>query len=223
MSYTSYGNVRVATLSLWMPLLGLWTAQVGMATGDTLPATGTLQHGNLALAGAVYRQATIGGQTTALLVGGFGGWGNALSPRGYNSPFGVFLSTIVNDAAVECGEQAAVVTDQIVGTFWARPTSRQGVCRGGDVLRAVAGPSWWVNSAGVVQVGPRTGTTITSDFDVEEWDGGAGIMTVGTEDIASWVPANSFSNAFVKTPQTISAVRHTVDRNGMARVRVVVT
>jgi hypothetical protein len=223
MSYTSYANVRVATMSLWVPLLGLWTAQVGMATGDTLPSTGTLQHGNLSLAGAVYRQATIGGQTTALLVGGFGGWGKAVVPRGYNSPFGVFLSTVVNDAAVECGEQVAVVTDRVVGTFWARPTTRQGVCQGGDVLRSAAGSLWWINSAGVVQVGPRTGTAITSDFTVIDWDGGAGVLTVATEDIASWTPSNTFSSAFVSPTQTVAAVRHIVDHDGMGRTRVVVT
>lgn len=215
--YSSFAGVRVTAMSLWWPLLGLWTADVSMAVGDTLPTSGTLQHGNLSLQGAVYRQGSLGGVTRARLVGGAGGWGTVVQARGYQAAFGVLLSQVLNDVAIECGERIAVQSDRVIGTAWSRP---QGP--GGNVLRAAAGPLWWVDASGVVQVGPRTSAPIQTPFDALDWDGGAGIVTVSSDDVASWVPGNTFSSALMQPMQTIAAVRHVVDNEGVARMRILV-
>ena len=218
MSYqTTFASTPVSRLSLSIPYTGLWTAGVTMTTDATLPKTATLQHGNLSLTGSVYRQATRWGQTQALLVGGFGGWSGMLAKRGYSLPFGVLLSTVLGDAALELGEQVAVAADTAVGAYYTRPAMT-----GGELLRQAAGTAWYVDPAsGVVQVGPRTSPAIQSRFDALEWDAASGVVTVATDDAASWQPGATFANTLVQQ-QTISSVRHYVKENGAARMRVMV-
>jgi hypothetical protein len=215
--YDSYGGIPVQRLDLSIPQLGLWVADVSMVTSQPAPPTGTLIHGNLMLRGAVYRSASFGGVTSARLVGGFGGWSKPVAARGYSLPFGIMLSLVLGDVALEVGEQIAVLSDTSLGPFWNRRAGSAG-----SALRAVAGSSWWVNGAGIVQVGQRPSTAVTSAWQTDDWDGGAGILTIATEDPASWQPGATFSSATVQPAQTVSFVRHTVE-NGIGRMRVMVT
>lgn len=223
MSYASFAGIPVTMMSLAIPLVGLWTADVSFSLPVPAPPVGPLAIGNLALQGAVYRQATFGGVTTARLVGGTGGWSRRVGPRGYSLPFGIPLTLVLADVAAEVLEPPPVViVPTIVGNFWARPADKSGTAPAGRVLRAAAGPSWWVSSAGIVQVGPRAPLPVASPFQTSEWDGGAGILTVATEDPASWQPGNLFASPQITAPQTISMVRHTIDRKGKGRMRVMV-
>ncbi len=215
--YTYFAGIRVVTMSLSLPLIGLWTADVAMATDASLPSTGTLTHGNLSLAGAVYRQGTLGGQTRARLVAGRGGWSMIVPARGYQSPFGVLVSLVLNELAAEIGETVAVSSDGSLGNWWHRPATRAGA-----VLRAAAGASWWADATGTMQVGPRAGGSVTTPFQVTAWDGAGGILDIAADDVASWQPGVSFSSPLV--PQlTASSVRHTVTNDGTARMRVMVS
>ena len=215
--YSSYAGFPISHLSLAIPFTGLWTARISLASGDKCPATGPMVHGNLMLLGAVYRQATRWGLTEALLVGGFGGWSGQLPVQGYSLPFGLMLSTVLTDAAIALGEQVAVLADAPVGAYYTRPAMT-----GGELLRQAAGTAWWVDPAtGIVQVGPRPSAQISSAFDAIEWDAASGILTIATDDPASWQPGAQFSSALVSTPQTVSSVRHTV-HDGKARMRVMV-
>lgn len=214
--YTSYAGSRVIAMSLSLKLYGLWTAEITVATGGALPTTGQLAHGNMTLQGAVYRQGTLGGTTRALLVGGFGGWSKQVQERGYQLISGVLISLVLSELAAEVGEQVAVTSDGSLGNWWTRPAARAGA-----VLRAAAGPLWWVDASGVVQVGPRPGGSVATPFQPEEWDGGAGVLTIASDDVASWQPGVTFSSALVPQ-QTVSAVRHVVGNDGRARMRVMV-
>lgn len=215
-NYSSYAGSRIVEMSLSLRLYGLWTAEIAVATGNALPSTGQLTHGNLTLRGAVYRQGTLGGTTRALLVGGFGGWSKAVPERGYQLLSGVLLSLVLSELAAEVGEQVAVTADGSLGNWWTRPATRAGA-----VLRAAAGPLWWVDASGVVQVGPRPGGSVTTPFQPQAWDGGAGVLTISSDDVASWQPGVTFSNVLVPQ-QTVSAVRHVVGNDGRARMRVMV-
>lgn len=220
MSYTSYAAIPVTDMNLMIPLVGLWVADIKMASALPAPAIGPLVLGNLILAGAVWRSATFGGVTSARIVGGFGGWSRSVSPRGYSLPFGIPLSMILSDVAIEVGEPpCAVVPDRIVGTSWARPP---GPITAGGVLRYVAGPSWYVGASGTVTVGPRVPSVITSAWQAIAWDGAEGIMTVATEDPASWQPGATFASPFVTVPQTVAMVRHMSDNAGVGRMRIMV-
>lgn len=215
--YASFAGVRMVAMSLSLPLVGIWTADVAMATDAALPVTGQLVFGNLTLQGSVYRQGALGGQTRARLAGGFGGWSKSVAPRGYSLPSGILRSLVLRDVALEVGEQVSVVTDGSIGNFWTRPAGRAG-----NTLRAAAGASWWVDGSGVMQVAPRTGGAVLTPFQAEEWDGGAGILTIAADDVASWQPGVTFASATVPR-QTVSSVRHVLTNDGRARMRVMVS
>lgn len=201
---------------LGIPLLGAWVADVVLALPNVLPSSVTLTLGNLKLAGAVYRQAQFAGQTTARLVGGAGGWSQAVQSRAYNNPAGVLVSTVLSDAATEVGESVVVATDSSLGTFFVRFADKAS-----RVLGDLAGPLWWVDSSGVTHVGSRPGGSIGTPFQVINFDGARGIATVATEDPASWLPGTTFSNNVLST-QTIASVRHELAGDGVARMQVTV-
>lgn len=224
MSYVSFAGIPITTLSWAIPLVGLWTADIAFSLPVPAPPVGPLQLGNLAMQGAVYRQATFGGVTMARLVGGFGGWSRRVGPRAYSLPFGIPLATVLADVAIEVLEPPPVVAlPTIVGNYWARPADSSGTAPAGRVLRAAAGPTWYVNPAGVVQVGPRLPAPIVTPFQASHWDGASGTLTIATEDPASWTPGGVFAAPQITSPQTVALVRHTVDTKGVGRMRVMVS
>lgn len=215
----SFAGFPASSMSLWVPLVGLWVADVTLVAGVPLPPFGPLVHGNMALIGGVYRSATFGGQTTARIAGGFGGWSRSIPARGYSLPFGVTRSIVIADAAAECGEPPAlVVNDTVLGQFWTCKKETAGMR-----VRTVAGSSWWVNPAGILVVGPRDPSPIITPWQQIEWDGASGVLEIATNDPASWQPGRKFASPLVTSPQTVSAVRHIVSSNGRSRMRVMVS
>jgi hypothetical protein len=217
--FANVSGQRVVSMSLGMPKLGAWVADVVLAAPQPLPSGPlTLVLGNLSLSGAVYRQDAFAGLVNARLVAGAAGWSNTVQPRGYNNPAGVLLSTVLGDAALEVGEQVNVMTDGVVGR---RAFGReQGPAS--DLLRAYALPLWWIDSHGVTQVGPRPSPTVRTSFEVEQYDGGRGELLISTEDYASWLPGAQFNVPTISSTQTLACVRHVVSNDGRARMHVLV-
>jgi hypothetical protein len=216
---SNWGEVsgtRIVRASLGLPLLGAWVADVALASDVALPKAITLTIGNLTLAGAVYRQAQFAGRTTAVLVAGANGWSSPVEARAYNNPGGVLLSQVLSDAATEVGERVEVAADGPVGNFFWRFADRAS-----RVLRALAGPEWWIDDTGTTQVGPRTGSAVASSFQVISFDGAAGLAEVSSEDPASWLPGATFSTPAL-SQQTVASVRHELSPNGRARLLVMV-
>jgi hypothetical protein len=224
MSYASFAGIPITSLSWAIPLVGLWTADVQCSLPVPLPAVGPMTIGNLTMQGSVYRQATFGGVTSARLVAGFGGWSKRVGPRGYSLPFGIPLTTVLGDVAIEVQEPPpVVVVPTFVGNFWARPADSSGTAPAGRVLRAAAGPTWYASPSGVVQVGPRLPQPIVTPFQATDWDGASGTLTIATEDPASWVPGAVFASPQITNPQTVAFARHFVDHAGVGRLRVMVS
>lgn len=214
--YASLGGQRIIEGEILIPLVGMVEADVVLALPDTIPQQPTITWGNLSLKAAVVRMASFSGSRSARLVGGFGGWRTTLEPRAWQN---VSVSQVLSSTAAECGEKVAVppAFDRSLSSYF-----RTGNATAGQVLFALAGPNWYVDGAGVTNVGPRPSVTIGSQFDVLSYSGGKGLFEVGTEDPASWLPGNVFSTPVVTTPQTISAVRLRMVREGTVRLHVLV-
>jgi len=216
--FVNVSGQQVVTMNLAIPLYGLWVADVVLALATPLPSTSvTIALGNLSLVGAVYRQFAFAGSVGARLVGGAGGWAQPVQARGYNNPSGVLLSMVVGDAARDVGESVIVAADQTLGNFYARFADKAS-----RVLAAVAGPLWWVDSAGVTHVGPRPTGAVKSEFVAEQFHGHTGELVIATEDYASWLPGVTFTNSTVGT-QTVACVRHDVTGNGESKMKVLVS
>ena len=214
--FASIAGVRIVSGSLAIPLFGLWAADLSLATTDNVPANATVAIGNMSLVGHVYRQAQFGGERKVRVVAGFGGWRQPLPARHYQLSGGIKLSLVLRDAALEVGEQINIPNDSTIGSDYVReaaPASR--------VLRQLAGPDWYVDPTGVTQIRPWPTTQVTSDYTIESRDGGAGLVVVATEDLASWLPGSTFSNQFTNNATvTNRGVRFRFDDGGTLRLEV---
>ena len=214
-------GARIISGTLSMPVYGAWVADVIVQSTSPLPSSVAVTIGNLNLIGSVYRQATFAGRTEARLVAGAGGWSKSVEARGYDNPGGVPAQQVLSDAATEVGESVAGAIGTVGAQFVRMGDSPQMPGKAGRVLRSVAGTQWWIDSAGVTQIGVRPSGSVSSAFTVLSFQGAHGDLLIATEDPASWAPGATFSSATV-TQQTISSVRHEFRDDGVARLHVMV-
>jgi len=198
--YSSANGRRLVKLSLTMAAFGSWVADVTLAEAEQLQPSVQLVASNLELRGTVIRQDAFAGQREARVVGGAGGWRKQVSSRSYRQPGGLPLSTVLRDAAIEVGETVHIGTDRTIGTDYVReraPASR--------VLRHLVGRAWWIDAAGVTQLGARPSTQVKTEFAVVRYSADVGLLVIATEDLASWLPGATFSNALVTTAKTVAS------------------
>lgn len=213
MSYATANGVRIVAASVGIPLVGAWTADLTLERPDTLVAPVTVAIGNLTLVGAPYRQGAFAGQQRARLVAGAAGWMKPVPPQGYASPSQVRLSTVLRDAASVVGEQVGSFPDRPLGMFYTRASAPAAY-----LLRDLVDGLWYVDGAGVTQVGQRPSSAISSPFTVQSFDPATGLYEIATEDLASWLPGASFSGP--TAAGTVSWTRIAVGQDGTLRLLV---
>ncbi len=217
--WANLSGVRIVSGTVTLPYYRLWSADVVLALTDSVAAGGaqvTLTLGDLSLVGTIVRAASFSGSRSARIVGGYGGWRKTVPARSYSNAAGVALSLVLRDLALDAGEQVNIAADASIGTAYARqPAQAQ------RVLEQFAPCGWWVDAAGVTQVGARASSPIASAFDVVSYSGGKGTFTIATEVLADWVPGRTFTAPTVTTGPTIAAVIHTIEGSGKARTEAV--
>jgi len=218
MDFASLSGERVISASICVPYWGAWVADVVLATTATVSGLCTLTAGHLSLTGYAVRAASFTGARGVRLVGGYGGWRNAVTARAYANPGGIRASTVLGDAAIEVGEKVSIASDSTIGNFYVRPAASASV-----VLRHVAGSLWWIDASGTTQIGPRQSTPITSDLTVVSYSGAEGRFILATEDLAAVVPGRTFTAPTVPQAVTISGVIHELGNDGTARTTVLAT
>lgn len=213
--FASLAGRRVVSGRITIPYYGIWVADVILSVADTIPTQTTLTVADLTLQCAIYRQISFAGSRSARVVGGFGGWRQQVPAQGYQT--GVLLSTVLRDAATAVGEKIKVTTDKTLPAFTreAAPASR--------LLRLLAGPTWYVDSAGTTQVGPRATSTVTSPFNVTDWSGGKGRFRVASEKLTDWQPGATFSTPVINTMQTVGMTEIEMTNDGQLRLTVLTT
>jgi len=212
--FATLNGIDIVSGSLAIPLVGMWTADVSIATDD--PETGpcTIVLGNLTLHGTVYRADPFAGQTRARVVGGAAGWRKKLPAKPYGNPSGVNLSMVLNDVARECGETVSLPNDTSVGPFYARPNDLASF-----TLRTFC-PAWYVDTAGVTQIGSWPTVTVASTFTAINQSPDEGVIEIATEDYASWLPGASFSSDTLDgTFQSYGSI-YTFGSDGVFRLQV---
>lgn len=215
-AFASLGGVRVTAGTIALPLYGIWSGDVTLATNDPVKDDAAFVLGNLTMQGHVYRQAQQGGTRICRVVGGFGGWRKNVKARQYaNKSSGVMLGMILKDAATEVGEKVNVPNDAPVGPMFVRKNAPAS-----DVLRQAAGPNWYMDAKGTVQVAAWPTKAIGSAFTVQSQDGARGLVTVATEDYAGWTPASTFTSPFLNGTFTVGGLLFKFDADGQARLEV---
>jgi hypothetical protein len=183
--YTAVNGNRVSTLRLRVANVGPWFAEVDFEQEPELDGAVTITVGDtLSLQGTISPEAsgTFGLQRKVRIVAGGGGWGQALKPKNYHNDAGVKARSIAEDAAREVGEQLGgfVPAAERVGADYVRNRAVASA-----VLEEVigAGVPWWVDFAGVTQVGPRAAAELDpADYEVLAFDPRARLVTLGVDD-----------------------------------------
>ena len=215
-AYATANGTRIVTASIGIPLVGAWVADVMLEEPTTLKAPVALVVGNLTLTGTPYRQGAFAGQERARLVAGGAGWMKSTPAQAYANPAGVRLSTVLRDAAALVGEQVAIAADRPLGAFFTRANEPAAY-----LLRELVDGAWYIDGAGVTQIGQRPTPVITSPFTVQDFDPGTGMYEIATEDLASWLPGASFSGPTASG--TIAWTRLEVSNSGTLRLHVLGT
>lgn len=213
--FSSFAGARVAGGTLTIPLYGMWSADMLIALDDAVPDTGPLVIGNLTFAGFVYRQALYGGSRLLRIIGGFGGWRKVVPGQQYSLSSGVRASLLMADVAKLVGERVNVPNDQVVGASFTRAEGPASL-----LLSELAGASWYIDAAGVTQLAPWPTAPIRSLYDVIDYDGARGCVTIATEDYAEWLPGKTFQSPFFDGTLTACGVEMRVHDDGVARVEV---
>ena len=218
MSALTINGLPVAIAAFTRSIYGTWTADVVMPSDAAIASPCTMVIGDMTVSGAVVRQAGFNGDRSARIVGGRGGWRTELPPKGYSHAAGVKLSTIVGDAARECGESIVVASDRTIGSHWARERAKAE-----RVIHFLLDGQWWVDNEGVTQTKDRDASIIAAPFTVINYIGSRGLFEIATESISSWQPGRTFTAPGIVGVQTISSVTIDVGNDGKLRLHVMNT
>lgn len=176
----------------------------GALLGDLQVASGELLSGpvQLELAGASFACTVIAAgiyqeRGWYRVAGGAGGWGKAIDPVEIRNEAGVKLSQALGAAARACGETLGTITDRRLGPAYATPRAEASLG-----LSLLAPEAWYVDEAGVTQIGARPATDFTKPFVVEDHRPDRARLTIAAEDIAGLVPGATVNG------MAVASVRH---------------
>lgn len=147
-------GVIVTACRVQIPAYGLWWADVEADTPTAISGAVTLVVDDLVLKGTIVSGGAREARFRYRIVGGAGGWGRSVTAKSYTNDAGVKLGTVLRDVAAECGESLGTVATSTVGTSYVRS-----VAPAARVLDELATRAWYVDEAGVTQIGRRATTT----------------------------------------------------------------
>lgn len=202
--YVSVSGMPCTSARVLVGYAGPWTAEVRLGVDGEIPDRCTLQIGALTLVGAPLREmdGTHALQRHARIVGGAAGWGRELRVKGYHNDAGVKARLVVEDAAREVGEELGgfIPTRERIGIDYARQAGQASRA----LIDAVGGAAWWVDYAGLTQVGPRALTTPDE----------------ATYTVLSFNPSERTATLTADDPSTIQVgaqISNGIDRPGIVR------
>ncbi|MBA3841095.1 MAG: hypothetical protein H0X39_00470 [Actinobacteria bacterium] len=180
--FVSCNGERLTAVNLTVSNNGPWIADVDFEAEPSVSGRVKLVIGSLVAFGTV-SSGTFGAQTKARIVGGAGGWGTTLGGKSYANDAGIKALTIAQDAARAAGETIGdfVPTSERVGRAFVRDAGP-----GSRALEVAAGgAAWWVDYAGVTNVGPRPAVPLDAGaYQVLAYDPRDQIVTLGMDDPA---------------------------------------
>jgi hypothetical protein len=200
---TTVNGIQCTQASITLPMSGAWIADVGLTLGATLSGSVSVVTEDLTLSGTVFRSVTHAGNTQARLVGGAGKWGKRVQPKAYKSLPGLKLAPIVRDAARLCGESVGTIPDVSVGSWF----SRRSDLPASQVMRLIPETMiWWIDDAGLTQIGNRTTGVITELYDVVSVDGSSGRAIIAADRLTQFRPGRTMESPTVDGSRIIDSI-----------------
>ncbi len=172
-----------ATIPAW----GCWHASASLDGEVAIEpgARATLVMADLTLVGTVLSGGAAFGRSHYRIVGGAGGWGRSVGAWSYSDDAGVKFSTAIGDAAREVGETIGTIPPSLrTGPTWTREEGPAS-----STLNALAPSGWYVDEAGVTQIGARPAATLPAKVTrIAPVDFARGKVVLASETIAGILP-----------------------------------
>ncbi len=203
MTYASVGGQPVGDLRVYVPGQGPWFADADLLENPVMSGRVTIAIGELDLVGTVDERyaGEHALERRVRIVGGAGGWGGLLPPKGYHGDAGVRAVVVATDAAREVGETLGAFAPgaERVGVDYVRqagPASR--------VLEdVIGGVSWWVGYDGATNVGERPVVTPRAgSYEVLEYDPRSRLVVLALDDVRD-IAIGSQLTERLDAPQTV--------------------
>lgn len=166
-----------------IPAWGAWWADVDLAEAAALSGSVALTIGGYECHGAIVSGGAFNGRAAYRIVAGAGGWGRTTPPKAYHDDAGVKASTVLADAAAFSGETLAGAPATRLGPHYARASAMAS-----QVLHSIASRGWYVDFAGVTQIGARASTTYAGTAPRTRVEPAARVIEIATDDLRGLVP-----------------------------------
>jgi hypothetical protein len=150
------GGVDCASVLLHVPSVGPWFADVKLTEVKGAMPAGSIELviGDVTLRGTVAAPSdTYGEQRSLRVIAGGGGWGKQLAARPYANDAGTKATAVASDAAAEAGETMAAGIS--LPTTYPAHYIRNAGPASRTIEDAAGSTPWWVDYAGITQIGQR--------------------------------------------------------------------
>ena len=183
MSTATLNGIACTSVSVHLPAWGLWFADCSLDREAALSGRVDLLVADLTLRGAIVSGGSWQGRSSYRIVGGTGGWCKPLPPKAYVNDAGVKISTVLTDAATECGETIEGAPAGVVGLAFDRLSGPASA-----VLNLVCPQSWYVGEDGLTRFGRRSSYTVPSTVARTAVDTSGGYVELASDSIAKLLP-----------------------------------
>jgi len=164
-AFATLGNARVRRLSLTVPNTGVWCAEVDLIDDAALTDGARV---DLRIGPTLWRGTVAPGENgvfaatrKCMVKGGAGAWGTTLAPKHYHNDFAVRAAEVVADLCRETGETLGsfVPAAERIGVDYVRAA---GITAAGSLADVIGAVPWWVDQAGLTNVGTRPATQLNA-------------------------------------------------------------
>ena len=183
MSTATLAGHHCTSISVSIPAWGNWFCDC--STDDECVLAGKVEVviADMVLQGSVVSGGPYKGSSKYRICGGAAGWGKTIPAKSYKNDLGVKASTILQDAAQECGETLGPPPAGRVGSFWARTEGPAG-----RALQLLFPEKWYVDIDGLTKFGRRPVTQLTATATRQHEDLDRGVVELAADSIAAIVP-----------------------------------
>lgn len=173
---TRLGDEPASRARVQIPAYGLPYLDVELTEPAVVDDAQTFAIDAVTQACAVVSGGPFDGKARYRLVGGAGGWGLNLPAAAYNDDSGVKLSRVLTDVASACGETLGTLPTTRLGPHFARPAMYAY-----EILNLLVPRGWYVDAAGVTQIGQRPTTAYAGDATTVRIDQAAGVVELALD------------------------------------------
>lgn len=205
--FASCAGQLLTSVRLHVSGVGPWWADCDFAEAPTVSGSVELLLGGYSWRGTVLPESSgaFGERRTVRIVGGAGGWGSLVPARSYRSDSGVKARDVVADCAREVGETLGGFVPGVeqLGDAYARSAGSATTV----IEDAIHGAAWWVDAAGVTQVGSRPAAEPKAgSYELLAFDPRSRCATLAVDDVLSVGVGSVIRSELLEAPQTVSSL-----------------